>query len=65
MRKLNIFRVNGVWQLDRPDQTDKEDDKDIKLAQEYVQGGQPQPAIPHQTKMLTQIWGRIQTSRKV
>jgi len=30
------------------------------LSQEDVQGGQPEPAIPHQTEMLAQIWGGIQ-----
>jgi len=32
MSKLNIFKVNGVWQLGRPDQADKEDDEDLELA---------------------------------
>jgi len=60
MRKLNIFQVNGVWQLGRPDQENEEDDKYLELAQEDVQGGQPQPVIPHQAKILTQIFGGIQ-----
>jgi len=60
MRKLKIFQVNGVWQLGRPNQTNEEDDEDLGLAQEDVQGGQPQFAIPHQAEMLTQIWGGIQ-----
>ena len=60
MRKLNIFQVNGVWQLGIPDQTDEEDYEDLELAEEDGQGGQPQSAIPNQTEMLTQIWSGMQ-----
>jgi len=44
--KLSIFQVNGVWQLVRPHQADEEDDEEDQLAQEDVQGGQPESAIP-------------------
>jgi len=60
MRKLNILQVNGVWQLGRSDQTDEEDDEDLELVEENIQGGQLEPAIPNQTEMLTQIWDRMQ-----
>ena len=55
-----IFKVNGIWQLGRPDEVDKEDDEDLPLSEEHVQDNQPQLAIPHDTQMLTQIWGVIQ-----
>jgi len=29
MTKLNIFQVNGVWQLGRPDQANEENDEDL------------------------------------
>jgi len=41
MTKLNIFQVNGVWQLGRPHQANEEDDEEDQLPQEDVQGGQP------------------------
>jgi len=47
MRKLNIFQVNGVWQLGRPDEVDKEDEEDLPFPEEHVQGDQPQPSISH------------------
>jgi len=47
MRKLNIFQVNGVWKLGRLDEQNKEDDEDLPLPKENVQGSQPQPSIPH------------------
>jgi len=50
-----IFKVNGIWQLGRPDEVDKEDDEDLPLSEEHVQDNQPQLAIPHDTQMLTQI----------
>ena len=64
MTKLNIFQINGVWQLGRPDQADKEDDEDLQLAQEDVQGSQPEPEIPNQTDLLTQIWVGMQNMQE-
>jgi len=46
MRKLNIYQLNGVWQLGRPDDQDEEDDEDLPLIEKHVQGGQLQPSIP-------------------
>jgi len=60
MTKLNIFQVNGVWQLGKPHQADEENDEEDQLAQEDVQGGQLKPAIPNQTELLTQILIGIQ-----
>jgi len=60
MTKLNIFQVNGVWQLGRPHQAGKEDDEEDQLAQEDVQDGQPEPTIPNQTELLTQILTKIE-----
>ena len=57
MRKINIFQVNGVWQLGRLDQADEED---LKFDKEDIQASQPEPAIPNQTKILIQIWGGMQ-----
>jgi len=65
MRKLNIFQVNGVWQLGRPDHADEEDDEDLELLGDHVQGVQPQPAILHDVEMLIEIWVGYKTSRKV
>jgi len=45
MRKLNIFQLNGVWQLSRPDDQDEEDDEDLPFLEEHVQGGLPQPSL--------------------
>jgi len=53
MTKLNIFQVNGVWQFGRPQAEDEEDDEDDQLAEQDVQGAEPQPAIPSQTELLT------------
>jgi len=60
MTKLNIFQVNGISQLGRPNQENEEDDEDLQLAKDDVQGGQPELAIPNQNKLLTQIWTRMQ-----
>jgi len=49
MTKLNIFQVNGVWQLCRPYQSHEEDDEEDQLPEEHVEGGQPEPTILIQT----------------
>jgi len=36
-------------------QVNEEDDEEDQLAQEDVQGGEPEPAIPNQTELLPQI----------
>jgi len=55
MTKLNIFQVNGVWQLGRPHRAHEEDDENDELPTQDVEGGQPEAAIPHQTELLIQI----------
>ena len=62
---MNIFKVNGVWQLGRPDNEHEQEDKDILLPQEHVAGGHPQPEILHDSAMLTQIWGNSKYTEKV
>jgi len=64
MKKMNIFKVNGVWQLGRPDNEHEQEDKDILLPQEHVAGGHPQPEILHDSAMLTQIWGNSKIYRE-
>jgi len=39
---------------------DEGDDEEDQLPEQHLQGAQPQPAIPTQTKMLTQIWAGMQ-----
>jgi len=51
MRKLNIFKVNGVWQLGRPDQANEKDDEETFT-------------ILLQAEMLTQISSGIQNIRE-
>ena len=46
MTKLNIFQVNGVWQLGRPHHAHEEDDEQDELPAQDVEGGQPEAAIP-------------------
>jgi len=60
MKKMNIFEVNGVWQLERLDNEHEQEHKDIPLPQEHVARSHPQPEIPHDSAMLTQIWVGIQ-----
>jgi len=60
MKKLNIFQLNGVWQLGRPQQDDEEDDEEDQFPQQHVEGDQPEPTIPNQTELLTQILSGIQ-----
>jgi len=60
MTKLNIFQVNGVWQLGRPHHAHEEDDEEDELPAQDVEGGQPEATIPNQTKLLTQILSGIQ-----
>ena len=60
MTKLNIFQVNGVWQLGRPHHAHEEDDEDDELPAQDVEGGQPEETNPTQTKLLTQILSGIQ-----
>jgi len=55
MTKLNIFQINGIWQLGRLHQSNEEDDEEDQLPEQDVEGGQPQPAISTQTRMLSQI----------
>jgi len=43
MKKFNIFQVNGVWQLGRYDEQDEEDDENLPLPKDHVEGGRPQP----------------------
>jgi len=59
MKKMNIFEVNSVWQLGRSDDEHEQEHEDIPLPQEHVAGGHPQPEIPHDSMMLTQIWGEF------
>jgi len=56
MKKMNIFEVNGMLQLGRPDDEHEQKHEDILLPQEHVAGGHPQPEITHDLAMLTQIW---------
>jgi len=37
MTKLNIFQLNGVWQLGRPQQDVEEDDEEDQLSQQHVE----------------------------
>ena len=60
MTKLNIFQVNGVWQLRRHHQSDEEDDEEDQFPKQHVEGGQREPTIPNQTELLTQIFSGIQ-----
>jgi len=60
MKKLNIFQVNGVWQLGRPHHAHEEDDEEDALPAQDVEGGQPEAAIPNQIELLTQILSGIQ-----
>jgi len=39
---------------------DEGDNEDDQLPEQHVQGTQPQPVIPNQTEMLTQIWAGMQ-----
>jgi len=64
MTKLNIFQVNGVWQLGRPHHAQEEDDEEDELSTQDVEGDRPQPAIPSRTEMLTQIWTGMQDMRE-
>jgi len=59
MRKLDIFHLNGVWQIGRLDEVDEEHDEDLPLLEEHIQSGKSQPSIPHDVQMLTQIWDGI------
>ena len=52
MTKLNIFQVNGVWQLGRPHHAHEEDDEEDQLPAQDVEDGQPEAAIPNQTCLL-------------
>jgi len=64
MTKLNIFQVNGIWQLGRPHHAHEEDDEEDELSAQDVEGGQPQPTILSRTEMLTQIWTGMQDMRE-
>ena len=46
MKKMNIFEVNGVWQLGRPEDEHEQEYEDIPLPQEHVVGGHPQLETP-------------------
>jgi len=65
MEKMNIFEVNGVWQLGRFDDEHAQEHEDIPLPQEHVASGHPQPEISHDSTMLTQIWGEFKIYGKV
>lgn len=41
MKKLNISQVNGVWHLGRPNNQDEEEEEDLPLPEDHVEGGQP------------------------
>jgi len=43
---------------------DEGDDEEDQLPEQHVQGAQPQPAIPSQTEMLTQIWVGMQDRKE-
>ena len=60
MTKLNIFQVNGIWQLGRPHHAHQEDDEENELPAQDVEGDQPEEANPTQREMLTQILSGIQ-----
>jgi len=61
MTKLNIFQVNGVWQLGKPHHAHEEDDEDDELSAQDVEGGQHEAENPTQTELLTQILSSIQS----
>jgi len=42
MKKLNIHQVHVVWQRGRNDQEDDEDDADLNIPGEHVDGSVPQ-----------------------
>ncbi|KAK8473516.1 hypothetical protein PHAVU_001G156300 [Phaseolus vulgaris] len=60
MTKLNIFRVNGIWQLGRPQHANEEDDEEDELPPQDVEGGQPEEENPIQRELLNQILSGIQ-----
>ena len=60
MTKLNIFQVNGIWQLGRPHHAHEEDDEEDELPAQDVEGGQPEEANSTQRELLTQILSGIQ-----
>ena len=43
---------------------DEGDDEEDQLPEQQLQGAQPQPAIPSQTEMLTQIWVGMQDRKE-
>ena len=43
---------------------DEGDDEDDQLPEQHLQGAQPQPAIPGQIEMLTQIWAGMQDMKE-
>ena len=60
MTKLNIFQVNGIWQLGRPQHANEEDDEKDELPPQDVEGGQPEEENPTQRELLNQILSSIQ-----
>jgi len=54
-----------VWQLGRLGYEHEQEHEDIQLPQEHVAGGHPQLEIPHDSTMLTQIWGEFKIYRKI
>ena len=55
MTKLNIFQVNGIWQLGRPQHANEEDDEEDELPPQDDEGGQPEEENPTQRELLNQI----------
>ena len=60
MTKLNIFQVNGIWQLDRPQHANEEDDEEDELPPQDGEGGQPEEENPTQRELLNQILSGIE-----
>ena len=60
MTKLNIFQVNGIWQLGRPQHANEEEDEEDELPPQDDEGGQPEEENPTQRELLNQILSGIQ-----
>ena len=63
MKKLNIHLVHGVWQYGRDDQEDDaedEDDADLTIPEEHVDGSVPQVPMQDNSTMSTQYLSGFQ-----
>jgi len=61
---MNIFKVNGVWQLGKPGDEHEQEHEDIPSPQEHVTDDLPQPKIPHNSDVNTNL-GESKIYRKV